>query len=122
MSAKLAYTIKFVADMNAAVDFHSRLLGLELRFASPHWSEFDTGSTTLALHLAGPGDADGTYQLGFGVDDVDAFCATSAAAGVVVVEAPADLHGHRLAKLRYPDGSHFSVSGPPREGADQPRG
>jgi len=117
MHATLPYAIKFVADMNEAVAFHRDRLGLPVRFASPHWSEFETGSTTLALHLAGPDDAPGSYQLGFGVDDVDAFCESLAAAGVAVVEAPTDLHGHRLAKLRYPDGSLFSVSGPPRKPA-----
>ena len=35
MSAVLAYVIKFVADMNAAVEFHSAQLGLKLRFRSP---------------------------------------------------------------------------------------
>jgi hypothetical protein len=36
MNAVLAYTIKFVADMDAAVDFHSRQLGLRY----PDGSEF----------------------------------------------------------------------------------
>jgi lactoylglutathione lyase len=117
MSTALAYTIKFVADMAAAVDFHATQLGLKLRFSSPDWSEFETGSTTLALHRASAEHPDGTYQLGFRVADVDRFCAERAAHGVHVVQPPTDLHGQRIAKLRYPDGSEFSVSGSAPQGA-----
>lgn len=111
MSAALGYAIKFVADMDAAIAFHRDRLGLIVRFQSAHWTEFDTGQTILALHLASSDNPDGTYQLGFRVADVDQFCTESKAAGVAIVEPPADLHGQRLAKLRYPDGSTFSVSG-----------
>ena len=52
---KLAYAIKFIADMDKAVAFHRDTLGLTLAFASPGWSEFATGETRLALHIA---DAD----------------------------------------------------------------
>jgi len=37
---KLAYVIKFVADMNRAVKFFRDVLGLPLKFESPGWSEF----------------------------------------------------------------------------------
>jgi lactoylglutathione lyase len=114
MSADLTYAIKFVSDMKAAVDFHSNQVGLKLRFESPEWSEFETGTTTLALHHASAEHPDGTYELGFKVPDVDRFCAERGAQGVQVVQAPTDLHGLRIAKLRYPDGSEFSVSGSPR--------
>ena len=50
---KLAYAIKFVADMDRAVAFHRDVLGLMLKFQSPGWSEFLTGETTLALALQG---------------------------------------------------------------------
>jgi len=49
---KLSYVIKFVADMNRAVKFYRDVLGLDLKFESPGWSEFATGETTLALHPA----------------------------------------------------------------------
>jgi len=32
---KLRYVIKFVADMNKAVEFHRDVLGLQLKFESP---------------------------------------------------------------------------------------
>ena len=47
---QLVYVIVFVDDMSAGVSFYRETLRLPLRFSSPHWSEFDTGATTLALH------------------------------------------------------------------------
>jgi len=46
------YLIKFVADMDKAVKFYRDVLGLQVKFESPGWSEFGTGKTTLALHPA----------------------------------------------------------------------
>jgi catechol 2,3-dioxygenase-like lactoylglutathione lyase family enzyme len=43
MSTKLSYAIKFVADMDRAVQFYRDTLGLSLKFQSPGWSEFVTG-------------------------------------------------------------------------------
>ena len=111
MSIALTYTIKFVADMDAAVQFHNEQLGPKLRFQSPEWSEFDTGQTTLALHKASAGNSAGSCQLGFRVDSVDKFYEARVAEGVHSVEAPKDLHGQRMAKLRDPDGAEFTVSG-----------
>ena len=55
MTTALSYAIKYVSSMENAVRFHRDQLGLNLRFESPHWSEFETGSTTLcaAYCLAG---------------------------------------------------------------------
>jgi predicted enzyme related to lactoylglutathione lyase len=36
--------------MDRATTFYRDTLGLELGYASPHWTSFKTGSTTLALH------------------------------------------------------------------------
>jgi catechol 2,3-dioxygenase-like lactoylglutathione lyase family enzyme len=49
--------------------------------------------------------------VGFRVPDADRFYAERTADGVVGVDPPTDLHGHRIAKLRDPDGAEFSVSG-----------
>ncbi len=111
MTAALTYVIKFVGNMDSAVHFHQSELGLALRCRSPEWSGFDTGQTTLALHLASPNNPAGTCQLGFRVADVDAFCGDRSAHGVEVVAPPVDLHGQRIAKLRDVDGAEFSVSG-----------
>ena len=111
MATQLTYAIKFVGNMDEAVRFHSGTLGLKLRFQSAEWSEFETGGTTLALHKASPDHPAGTCQLGFRVPDVVTFYAASTASGVTGVQAPTDLHGSKIAKLRDSDGAEFSVSG-----------
>ena len=65
--------IKFVTDMNKAVEFYRDTLGLPLRFESPSWSEFATGGTTLALHPASDKNPAGKVEFGFTVADVEAF-------------------------------------------------
>lgn len=69
MSVTLTYVIKFVGNMDEAVRFHTKQLGLKLRFQSPEWSEFETGTTTLALHGATTEHPAGTCQLGFRVPE-----------------------------------------------------
>jgi catechol 2,3-dioxygenase-like lactoylglutathione lyase family enzyme len=70
------YVIKFVADMNKAVKFYRDTLGLSLKFESTDWSEFVTGETTLALHLASVKNPAGKFNLRFTVADVEAFTGT----------------------------------------------
>jgi lactoylglutathione lyase len=111
MSTALTYAIRFVGNMDAAVRFHVANLGLVLRFQSPEWSEFETGSTTLALHKASAEHPAGSCELGFGVPDIDRFFAAQTAQGTHVVAPPTDLHGQRIMKLRDADGAEISVSG-----------
>jgi lactoylglutathione lyase len=49
---KLDYIIIFVTDMQRSLLFYRDLLGLPLKFSSPGWTEFATGSTSIALHPA----------------------------------------------------------------------
>ena len=112
MAPRLSYAIKFVADMDKAVAFHRDTLGLALKFQSPEWSEFVTGETTLALHAASRGNPAGSVELGFAVDDLKALYATRASNGLVFVEAPYELHGTLLAKVRDSEGAAYSFSGP----------
>lgn len=48
----IGYVIVFVRDMARALQFYRDFLQVPVKFDSPHWTEFDTGGTTLALHLA----------------------------------------------------------------------
>jgi predicted enzyme related to lactoylglutathione lyase len=112
MTTSLTYAIKFVEDMDKAVRFHVDQLELKLRFQSPEWSEFDTGATTLALHIASAENPAGTCQLGFGVPDIQRFYSKAISNGVQFTSPPADLHGQRIAKLLDIDGAEYSVSGP----------
>jgi lactoylglutathione lyase len=109
---RLAYVMVFVSDMKRSVAFYRDQMGLKLRFSSPLWSEFDTGSTTLALHPAGPDNKAGTSQVCVTVEDLSAFYAARKAAGVTFAAPPTPQHyGSALAVMRDPDGALISVGG-----------
>src|SRR6202162_6115585 len=80
---QLRYAIKFVTDMDKAVKFYRDVLGLQLKFDSPGWSEFVTGETTLALHPASDKNPAGKVELGFTVADVESFYRDMSAKGVL---------------------------------------
>lgn len=111
MTLALTYAIHFVGDMDRAVAFYRDTLGVTLRFASPEWSEFDTGTTTLALHLASPENPAGSTHLGFGTPDVADFHRTLSATGVRFTRNPGPLHGVTLAEFVDSEGARCSVSG-----------
>ncbi len=106
---KIRYVIKYVADMDAAVAFHRDVLGLPLRFSSPHWSELDGGGVTLALHVASPDKPAGWTQIGYHAEDLDAFHAAAAAQGVTFTVAPREEHGQRLARFLDSEGAECGV-------------
>jgi lactoylglutathione lyase len=111
MFMKLTYVIKYVSDMDRAVKFYKDQLGFALRFQSPGWSEFETGETTLALHLASEEHPAGTAQLGFGVEDIDRFYDEQKDNGVEFTAAPTELFGGRIARFKDSEGVECSVSG-----------
>ena len=111
MNVALTYAIHFVADMDRAVAFYRDTLGLALKFASPEWTEFETGATTLALHPASAENPAGSTHLGFGTADVRGFHSAMTAAGVRFTRAPEPMHGITLAEFVDPDGARCSVSG-----------
>jgi predicted enzyme related to lactoylglutathione lyase len=107
---KLGYVIEFVSDMNRAVKFYRDVLGLQLTFESPGWSEFVTGETTLALHPASQKNAAGTVELGFMVPDVQEFHKEMGAKGVQFTMPPTKQdYGGLLARLVDSEGGHSSV-------------
>lgn len=108
---RLSYAIKYVADMDKAVAFHRDILGLTLKFASPFWTEFDTGGTTLALHAADAAHPAGGVQLGFGTDDLAAFYAAREANGIAFTQPPMPMHGTDIARFLDSEGAETSVSG-----------
>ena len=110
MVTQLSYAIKYVGDMSTAVRFYQERLGLKLRFQSRGWSEFETGSTTLALHAASPDHPAGSCGLGFRVGDIDAFYAQNSP-DVKFTSPPMDVHGQRIARFRDADGAECSVGG-----------
>jgi lactoylglutathione lyase len=108
---RLTYTIKYVADMDEAVAFHRDTLGLTLKFASPFWTEFDTGATTLALHAADAGHPAGSVQLGFGTDDLTGFYDAREANGVTFTQPPTPMHGAMIARFLDSEGAETSIGG-----------
>ena len=109
----LDYVIVFVNDMQRSTEFYRDLLSLPLKFSSPGWTEFATGSTVLALHPArdaslssSPGQSPaGQAQLGFQVDDLDAVYASLQGQGVYFSLPPQpQFEGGKLAVLHDPDG------------------
>ena len=130
MTPRLSYVIVIVSDMERAVAFYRDTLDLPLRFASPGWSEFETGSTVLALHPGSPrefttsgspaaasipqgGPTAGIAQLGLTVPSLDDFHRAMEAKGVKFTMPPTKQDfGGRLAKILDPDGATISVSEP----------
>src|ERR1700756_4554277 len=109
-STQLRYAIKFVADMDKAVKFYRDVVGLQLKFESPGWSEFVTGETTLALHPASQKNAAGTVELGFTVPDVQEFHKEMSAKGVQFTMPPTKQDfGGLLARFVDSEGGHSSV-------------
>jgi lactoylglutathione lyase len=128
MFQKIDYAMVNVSDMGRSVAFYRDTLGLALRFESPGWSEFETGTTTLALHHA-PTPADssqtrsglcaGTCTLGISVADLDATYADLQKRGARFVMPPMSQSGEgiRLAVCVDPDGLAISFAQPlPRDG------
>ena len=92
--AELSHAIVFVSDMARSVAFYRDILGLSIRSESPEWTEFETPGSTLALHLADESRfpqnsiAAGVCNLGFTVEDIDAFHADMVAKGVHCLQTP----------------------------------
>jgi lactoylglutathione lyase len=119
MFQTISYVMVMVSNMDASVKFYRDVLGLKLRFDSPGWSEFETGPTTLALHVAAGAaekqpehSAAGTLRIGFNVDDVDRATATLKARGVRFTKEPTlqPQEGIKLGMFVDPDGMPISIA------------
>src|SRR5262249_41886623 len=111
MSNRPSYALHFVADMNRAVAFYRDTIGLSLKFASPEWSEFATGETTLALHPASAENPAGTTHLGFNTADIGTVHRDLLAKGVKFTRVPTPEHGITLAEFVDSEGARCSLSG-----------
>ena len=111
MQATFSYAIAFVADMDKAVAFYRDTFGLKVKFATPFWSEFDTGAVTLALHPASERNPPGRVQLGFATPDLPGVYAGREVAGLNFTQAPVDEHGTLLSRILDCEGAEISLSG-----------
>ena len=112
-------TMVMVSDMDRSVRFYRDTLGLKLRFQSPDWTEFEMGSTTLALHGGGvpappPGKEQyaGRASIGFNVENVDKTFEELKSKGVKFVMPPTQREGEgiRLTVFLDPDGLPISFA------------
>jgi predicted enzyme related to lactoylglutathione lyase len=109
---KLSYAIVFVSDMDRAVKFYRDTVGLPLKFSSPHWSEFMTGETTLALHPESAANPAGAVHLGFNVPALETFYQEMTAKGVKFPQPPKKQDfGGVLATFEDSEGGVCTVSG-----------
>jgi lactoylglutathione lyase len=124
MFSKVDYVMVNVSEMGRSIAFYRDTLGLRLKFESPGWSEFETGSTTLALHgspqAAGSeaathsGPTAGTCSLGFSVSNLDRAYEELRGRGAYFVMPPTEQknEGIRLAVCLDPDGLGISFAEP----------
>src|SRR6516225_6622989 len=113
METKFRYAIKFVADMDQALAFYRDVMGLSVRFATPEWSEFDTGDVTLALHPASEKNPAGGVEIGFSTENLSQLYAERAANRLAFAEAPRLEHGTLLSQILDCEGVAISLSGKP---------
>ena len=124
MFNEVHYIMVTVSDMKRSIEFYRDKLGLPLKFESPGWSEFLTGSSTLALHGGGkPNPAAkeannqetpyaGTCSIGFSATDLEKTYEELKSRGVEFVMPPTrrDQEGIKLAICTDPDGLAVSFA------------
>lgn len=128
MSMTFAYTIVYVADVPASLDFFERAFGLKRRFLheSGAYGELETGGTTLsfARHDIARGNLGQDYrraedgaplgmEIGLSTQDVPAAYATALAAGAQGLTPPTTKPwGQVVAYVRCPDGTLVEICTP----------
>src|ERR1700730_3141162 len=100
-----------VPDMDAAVGFYTRVLGLGLKFRDgDHWAAFDVGGATLALEGGAPGGPGGA-TVSLRVDDLDGLVFDLRSAGANVGDITLSAH-ERSARLTDPFGNELVLYAP----------
>lgn len=121
-----AYTILYVEDVPASVDFYRRAFGLTPAFVheSGDFAQMDTGGTALAFssrrlmtelkkNPARPQAGAPAFEIAFTTADVAAALERALAAGATLVQAPEDMPwGQTVAYVADPDGFLVEVCTP----------
>jgi len=118
MFTHIDYVMIMVSDMARSVEFYRDKLGLRLRSESPDWTEFETGTTVLALHGGGKAvrisnePKAGTASIGFYVDNLDDKFNELKGQGVSFIMPPTDRAEEKikLAVCLDPDGLPISIA------------
>jgi lactoylglutathione lyase len=112
------YVIVFVSNMDKSVAFYRDILGFSVKHQSHKWTEFSTGETTLALHLADAADHPHTHakmpaghcHIGLSVANINEFHTAIIGKGVKCIQPPKKEDVGSLAIYADPDGLPLSVS------------
>ena len=120
MLMRLSHIIVYCSDMQRSTAFYRDELGFPAKLESPDWTEFHTGATTLALHIAKPGqryqaahkeERAGEANLALEVLDIEKFYEEKKAKGVKFTLPPTLRElGRKLAIFEDPDGLPISVT------------
>ncbi|KJF46399.1 VOC family protein [Bacillus altitudinis] len=116
---KMKYTILYVNDVEASIQFYHHILGFPIKLRVESYVEFDTGEVTLSINsrqdvkeslgLPVPEavSSSQTFEIGFVVDDVNETIASLKEKGVHVIKEPAKKPwGQTVSYVSDPDG-HF---------------
>jgi lactoylglutathione lyase len=126
---KFGYTIVYVADVAASLEFFERAFGIERRFLhdSGTYGELETGATTLsfAVHATARENLGSNYvaadasgeplgvEIGLLTNDVAAACERAVQAGAALLKPPATKPwGQTVAYVRCPDGTLVELCTP----------
>ncbi len=111
--AQFTIAMLVCADLARSRDFYRDVLGLKVKTdAIPDWVDFDLGAgALLGLHPKTEVLAvrPGSLQVGFSVEDVDAFVEECSAKGVPVFQSPCDESFGRFAMIGDPDGYAIQI-------------
>jgi len=126
---RFGYTILYVADVSASLDFYERAFGQRRRFLheSGQYAELETGATTLAFaavelaasnlpqqhHPAAAGESPPVFEVCFVSDDVGGAFRRALREGAEPVNAPQTKPwGQDVAYVRDPDGTLVEIASP----------
>lgn len=98
-------------DMDRAVQFYSQTMGLDVFFATPHWSELKLGDAIIALHGGGDGSINKT-GLSIQYPDVKEMHSMALAAGAANISSPEQREGEPiiLSSIRDTEGNEIMLT------------
>jgi lactoylglutathione lyase len=113
------YTILYVHDVSAALEFYNRAFGLEIAFLheGKDYGELKTGNTKLAFSsialmtslgksVATTSPEKPSFELAFETTDVASAVTRATGVGATLVQAPKDMPwGQTIAYVRTPEGT-----------------